>query len=712
MRRSISLMLLVAAVAVGASARAGALDALLVRGAANDALVLRPWVDPAAAPGVWIWPVAADTRVVIDDRIGIDALRSAVWMGHQPLSRANADIMTAYCLLSTRQDLTPAETRLLGIFATVEDLDDALDAAGLPPLVGAARARAADTASTGRSLAVVCWRVPAVSKIKHAHDGSMPLEAVVLHVPGHLDELPLGDEDAGRGCIGRLIAVAARPVVPGPADADRWAASLLVGRAAAAPMEVAWQVAPQEVTPDWAVTALDLTRCDGATVLHPMPLPSGEEIPPAAARVAASWYGLRPGTDGAAVLRAALADGCLGLSVTETACLVWAWSRQRSDDVIPVLERWRDHPDALVRCEALLGLVAADSTHARDRDLDALERLVVPHHDALRTIHLVGPRVVANVDQDEADRLRAIADAGAGRYAWRFGERVDALELLRVDAGDRPSASTPFNMLTAGAWAVAALAVVNDGPAITTIREALVESAILAVADLRRPRRGCVTSGGGLSSDFWNGYQIVEPHRSGRAWATLYRFEIALAEWPERRERILRMALRDPRLPVAAATILLASLPTWRSQDEAMAAAILDTARTPRDHEATRFFARGRREGPHEVDVALPRAAAGAAYVLGQRGATTPLLAALARDPDPVLRAELIFALALAPERGAAERDVIAAWLEEIDTEIAAGRATDADIVARARVELALDAFSRSPYATRFATDHRPQTRR
>jgi len=675
------------------------LDALLVREDSRDLLVLRPWIADPPEAGIWVWPAPAGTQVAVQPAIEVDALRSAVWEGHIPLHRVNAAELRSPCDIEAFLDLALLPAQALGAFDSLAELEASVRREGLP-FADADRQQCAFILATDASVAAVGWRHAEAGEVGRDHARSTPLDAIVLAAPGHWTELDLGGEDPRRGCVGRLIAVAARPVVPAPADGDVWQSSLLAGRGA---IEAARLAGAYDVDASWCATALDLVRCDGATALHPVLLDPARDLRGPTARTAASWCGLRPGPEPAAALRRMLASR--DWTGIEAAFAIWAWARQRTDDAIPVLESWTGSAHPIVRSEALLGLAAVDSASGLGRDLAVLAGFLEPSRESQPTVDWVGSRVVAGAGRADVDTLRAIADQGGGWLEWSVGEHLDSLEHRR------PYRPGP-NELTAGAWAVAALAAVGEYDAVYCLRDALVSTAILDVANARGPRRGCSLHAG-FSSDFWNGYQIVFPDESARLWPTLHRIEVALAERPQVREGVLRIALRDPRLPDVAATVLLASLAAWYPDDTAMAVAILDSATTDRDAYATRFFG-VHPGGGAASEVRLPWAAAGAAYVLAQRGEPEPILAALARDPAPALEAELVFALALAAAPDDAAAGAIDAWRAAVDRQPDDAPGRVARLFARGRVNEALTAGHgpHRSYSARFAADFRTRWRR
>ncbi len=632
------------------------LDAMLVRTDTHDVLVLRPWIPADAAHGVWLWPVPPGTRVEVRGDIGIDALRSAVWMGSIPLSPTNGTRLSPLCGMAIFLGVVVQPVRAYGICRDGTEFTTLLRRAGLVP-ESTDRARFEAIVAGGDEVAVIAWQLgddPASGR-PAGHDPK-PLEAVVLFLPGYADGIAMPAPGLRRGCLGDLLTIGRRPVVPDPASGSPWETSLLVRDEAADARAAARLAGVTDVDDAWCVCAWTLQYCDDATTLRPVLLDPARDLLGPAARTAASWCALGDDPRRIDALRGVLADTTR--SGMALAFAVWAWSQHDTADRIAQLERWSHHRDPLVRSEALLALADVDSSHALDRDIAILGGITATDPIYQVLINQAGMRVVAGVDRQHRQQLRALADADGGWIDWAIGESVWRTQ---CDLARGPVDSPTADNLTPGDWAVAALAVVADGDAARMLPRGLVESALLNVA---RARFGCRyrQSGHGFSDGYWNGDQILRPRDPGTSWPTLTRLEIALATQPRTRDVVIRAALDDRRLPDIAATVLLASLIAWRPEDEAMAIAILGTATTIRDVIPTRF----RTAGQRDVVVGIPWAAAGAAYVLAQHGLVAPILAALARNPTPELRAELVFALALVREEDPRATAAIEAWRDDV----------------------------------------------
>jgi hypothetical protein len=685
------------AVAPATAAVADDLDVLLVRRRNHDLLVLRPWFTDPPPSSIWMWPAPAGAAARVDTTIAIEDMRGAVWAGYIPLSPPNAEKKKSACEMAVHMDRALLPARALGVFATLPSLMDAAADAGVAVTDGD-RVDAEALLATGRSVAVLAWRSGPASGTGTA--SPMPAPAMVLSLPGHLDELPLEAEAAVRGCMGRVVAVGPRPVVPGPGTVGYWKASLLPASNYSEARRAARLAGADEAGPDWAVTSIDLDRCDGAAALHPVLLDLARDLTGPMARVAASWCAQHPGPDKVAALTDALSGPLRGGD--PAAFVVWAAGQQGAAALTPALERWTESGDDLVRGEAYYALAVMPPTASPARCLDLLDAFVVPDRATQALVDVIGYRLVNAGDADLDDRLEAFAHTAGGWLEWRFGERLGD---MRPRDGGRPYDPAP-DELTAGAWAVAALASRFDPDALECLTQSLVESAVLAVAGTQGPRRGCWTRHG-VSSDSWSGWQVLFPRESALAWPTLHRVGVALAEQPRARDAVLRLALRDPRLPDEAALVLMAGLVRWMPPDEARATAILQAGITAGEASPVRFF--GIADRRRTVDVPLPLPAVTAAYVLGQRGATAPLVHALDLVSDPALRAEIAFALALAPERDVEATRALEAWGTGVTAVDDDSVAAIVDLAAE-RVALARRSQGRGRgYEARFTADPRPR---
>ncbi len=620
-------------------------------------------------------------------------------MGHAPLSRVNAGRLSALCLMAEFGDAPSLPATVVDVCGTIEELSAVMVRAGIPVLAGDER-RCQEILATGQHVAAVGWSEAESGAIGLGHPEAKPLVAVAFTAPAGWNVLDLGREDPRRGCTGSLLAVAPRPLVPSPPDLERWTSSLLAGPPAAGALTAARSLCGDEAS-SWQVTVMDLGRCDGATTLHPVELDLARDLANASARTAASWCGLFPHVTTADTLRRVLADTTR--NGDDAAFVVWAWSRQPAGDRLDVLERWTRAAAPLARAEAHLALAELDTADTMRRYLAILAaypRALQLEEQLL--VDIAGRRVVAAADRAHREALRAVADANAGWDEWRVGERLDRYDpssprsdVLRYGRGGE--------QLTAGAWAVAALVVTLEADALTCLRRALVESAVLSPVTATRQNHGRRPDG--LRESFWNGLTILLPRQSSQTWPTLHRLEIAFAELPKIRDAVFRSALQDARLPDDAATVLLASLQTWTAGDEYMAVAILDAAAIP-DDRCARFPGMKPPEGGSPFSIA----AVGAAYVLAQRGVTAPILAALARDLPPGMRDELVFALALSLDTSAPVVSAIDAWRSDLASQSASVEVSEDSRLVAERITAVQKArrLSGAPYAARFRHDFRP----
>jgi len=624
------------------------LETALIRGDDAEVLLMRAWLAGDAPAGFAFVAFPAGAELSTVDGVGLEALRFRADAGHRPLGPGNGDRGGCGCeMVTIPTNVRPLRLMLLG---TGLGLDEALlrvEAHGLV-LDASTRAAAAAAAAGGALLGVVAWDAPPEPRRQPSdHPSVQPLPVLAVRCPGRGLPVPPSYHPWDQGASLTPL-VGAEALVSDP-EGDEPGVAMLLASAGGELRTLARRFFPDLWTPVvvLAGAGADPWQAHAAPApLRPRPLDPAGDLRGGLRPLVCSLAGREPTPAAAAMLREALADTSWGAAA---ASLLWAWGRQDAPDRTAVARPWCADRNLACRTEASAIVADGGADEARDALLVQLADAGLNGRSGRSTLERVGARAVALADRSWLPGLRAVA---ARQNGWRGWQTLET----GVVPGAGRSIRQP-EVLDGSQWAVAALARAGDPAARRCLVDAVVQSALRQQDARRDGLRGC-SHAFGITTDFWNGALILEPQVNRRLWLTLDRVEFALAPATDVLDTLLRTALDDPQMTDEAATVILATLRTWTRADAERARALARQYAATRDRRLVRFVSG---DGRGLVDVPLPAAAAGAVYVLAQRGeaGAVRLLAETCRDV--VMRGEIVFALALVGDEQAAP--LVESWI-------------------------------------------------